>query len=148
MPEAIEQAITDIQFSRLAVLPPYSYDDDEGWRDPRGYLDFYRSAGQESVAAAEAYLRELRLLKESGEIAGRDMNSLFIARKRLVGSFPFCYDELDGMPQEQLELALRSMRQVYEKELSGNFLLAHLDQYIGNARRVSAYATSSSRRTL
>lgn len=143
LPETIERALDDIQFSRLAILPPYSYNDDEDWRDPRAYLDFYRSVGQESIAASENYLTELRLLKESGEINNNDMKSLFASRRRFLRSFPFCYDELENLPEEQFELAHRDMCKVYKKEISGTFLLTHLDRYIENVRLVSTHAISS-----
>lgn len=143
LPEAIERAIADIQFSRLAVLPPYSYNDDEDWRDSFAYLDFYRSTGQESVAASESYLAELRRLKGSGEIDDRDMKSLLAARERFLRSFPFSYDVLDELPEEQLELAHGSIRKAYKDDLSGEFLLNHLPRYIENVRLVSAYVASS-----
>jgi hypothetical protein len=136
LPEAVEIAIENIQSRRLALLPPYAYDGDEGEKDVDDYLEFYQSAGSSALRSAEGYRGELLAAREVGSLNEESMRLLDAKRRGFISGFPFSHDELEGLSEDDLKPFLAQLRNIYEKELGSDFILRHLSEYIEDCGKV------------
>lgn len=87
------EIIARLQVIRLNVLPPYTYDDDEGQRSEDEYLDFYEQHIDDSIAALDNYIQALQAVIENRETE-RVFNEYLAARRRVIEYLPFCSDEI------------------------------------------------------
>ena len=106
-------AIDHIMLARLMILPPYSYDDDEGQRDVDDYEAFFAANREDCLIATDRYLAAWHafVAQPSSDAA---FLSLLGARREFIAKFPFAYDELSD--SDESSEAIRLMRGIYTEE--------------------------------
>jgi len=99
---SIETLCAEMQILRLNVLPPYTYDEDEGQSSDDEYIAFYRKNADTGLKALRAYIEELGSLFES-PISDESFQRYVSSRATFVSSLPFCKDEmpLAGTPNHK-----------------------------------------------
>lgn len=85
--------INTIQVMRINILPPYTYDEDEGEYDSDEYIKYYKYNVDMSIESTIKYLEAL----SSFENEKTDMNFTQVLENRrfFIKYFPYAYDELE-----------------------------------------------------
>ena len=98
-----------MQLARTNVLPPYTYDDDEGERSDDDYIEFYHGKLDEAVVAVNTYIERFCELSQRPDSDGA-FAAYLASRQQFVKSLPFCDDELssiDGSDNDSTYSVLR-----------------------------------------
>jgi len=121
-------SIDQIMLIRLNILPPYTYDDDEGERDKDAYLEFYHNRVEDCLASIDEYIEALNNFsyhKESDDAFSR----ILTARAKFIKNIPFVYDELQNEETSSLDGFFVQMKNIYNEDLNSDFLLNKLRDY-------------------
>lgn len=85
--------ISRIQVLRLGILPPYTYDDDEGGRSDEEYFAFYGQSIDRCLESVEQHIESSRSLLAARQSKGT-FHRYLTTRARFIETLPFCFDEL------------------------------------------------------
>jgi hypothetical protein len=121
-------SIDKIMLIRLNILPPYTYDDDEGERDKDEYIEFYQNKGEDCLASIDEYIESLKNFSDHSESYDA-FSRLLDARAKFIKNFPFVYDELENEESSGLDGFFVQMKNIYNEDLNSDFLINKLREY-------------------
>lgn len=120
--------IDKILLIRLNILPPYTYDDDEGERDSDDYLEFYHNRVEDCLASIDEYIESLNNFSDHRE-SDDSFSRLLGARAKFIKHIPFVYDELRNEETSSLDGFFVQMKNIYNEDLNSDFLINKLREY-------------------
>jgi hypothetical protein len=121
-------SIDQIMLIRLNILPPYTYDDDEGERDKDEYIEFYQNKGEDCLESIEEYIAALNNFSDHRE-SDDAFSRLLDARAKFIKHFPFAYDELKNEETSSIDGFFVQMKNIYNEDLNSDFLINKLCEY-------------------
>jgi len=129
--------IDKVRVDRLSLLPPYCLDGDENERTVDEYVDFYSKNLSEGILATRSYIDALQVFRNLPE-NDDSFGKLLDARRRFAKAFPFCDDELEGLPTSQLAAYHDYLLKTYREEARTGFLHKDLSTYLEALRAIEA----------
>lgn len=121
-------SIDQIMLIRLNILPPYTYDDDEGERNKDDYLEFYHNRLEDCLESIGEYIEALINFSDHRQ-SDDAFSRLLDARSKFIKHFPFVYDELQGEETSSLDGFFVQMKNIYNEDLNSDFLINKLREY-------------------
>lgn len=115
-----------IQSIRINILPPYTYDEDEGEQDDDEYIGFYKENIDLSISSTMTYMEALLSFKT--EKTDSNFTSVLEGRKKFIKYFPYAYDELDY--EKDSDAGVDYMRRIYENDFEIATLEKNLRKYL------------------
>lgn len=125
---SISEIIARMQVIRLNVLPPYTYDDDEGQRSEDEYVVFYKQHIDDSIAALENYIQAIQGIIENRE-SERVFNEYLAARRRVIKTLPFCSDEIPDETASDYASIIHALRSNMSRCIFGQGDIDILQEY-------------------
>lgn len=116
----MEDLISQLQLVRTNVLPPYTYDDDEGQRSDDEYMDFYSGCLDEAVAAVTEYIDRFHQLAQQPH-SDESFAAYLTSRQRFIHTLPFCEDELPSMGEADHDSTYEALRSYFVDDRKSTF---------------------------
>jgi len=126
--QKISELIDHLRWIRLAVLPPYCGDEDEGERSEADYVTFFNERADGSISATEKYRESIAALDDLP--SKEAVEQLLAGRRAFINAFPFCTDELAGEPVERSQPLENYIISLYRSsQESRDSLISDLEDY-------------------
>lgn len=132
MGKSMDEVVEQLKFLRMGLVPPYCENQDEDEMTVDDYRQHLAPRLQECKDAASRYLASVMRLAhpEDGDEDAATVAELLAARAQFAASFPFCADQLAGVPPTQTQSYVDYMVQTYRRDAAMGGLAKSLQQYI------------------
>ena len=110
-----EDILSRLMLLRSAVLPFYTYDQDEAECDKSQYGAFYQNHLTEAIDAALAYLDCCFVLSSEPD-SDDAWAEYLLGRSRFIESLPFCFDEIPSRGRLEFESCCTYVRRYFTNQ--------------------------------
>jgi hypothetical protein len=123
----IDEIIERIQFLRLALLPAYAEDGDEGERSIEDYVAFFRTKLNEAITATSRYIKSLEVLL-GNRSSDEALNRYLVARKAFVEAFPFSEEVFPAASSPEYQPAYAFVKSAFTGNMPNAFSTRDLEK--------------------